>query len=74
MYRLRSRKGGPSRVMAGPSSSRIEGCLSGLGVLANMYPMCRGREVYMKCTRLIICLRASYCGRIFYVSFGMVGR
>ena len=38
-------QGGPSRVMVGPSPSCIEVCLFGLGVLANMYPMCRGWEV-----------------------------
>ena len=38
-------QGGPSSVMAGPSSFCIAGCLFGLGVLASMYPMCRGWEV-----------------------------
>ena len=36
---------GPSKFMAGPSSSCIKGCFLGLGVLANMYPMCRGYTV-----------------------------
>jgi len=61
--------------MAGPSPSCIEGCLFGLGVLANMHPMCRGWEVYRKCASIIICLRASSCGRIFwmYPLFGEIG-